>query len=199
MVIISEIFIASLLMLHNVFEAITLLNLVLQTGHEQLCLTDIKTYVHLTRSKLENLMAGETKWFKEENFDDMDCKAQQTLSLLPSARLWSANTSFGWEYYVTDVFEKFLSTFIEQLDVAFEQIEFWMAFDIFDPCKLPEKKEDLIQYSNNGLQDLGEYYGTQKANRLEGKVNAQDADIDATDSRVAFVQIDNVWKMHFIL
>ena len=200
MVIISEIFIASLLMLHNVFEAITLLNLVLQTGHEQLCLTDIKTYVRVTRSELQNLMAGETKWFKEENFDDMVCKAQQqTLSLSPSARLWSANTSFGWEYYVTDVFEKFLSTFIEQLDVAFEQIEFWMAFDIFDPRKLPEKKEELIQYGNNRLQDLGEYYGTQKVNRLEGKVNAQDADIDAIDSRVAFVQINNVQKMHFIL
>ena len=129
----------------------------------------------------------------------MVCKVQQqTLSLPPSARLWCADTSFGWEH-VTDVFKKLLSAFIEQLDVAFEQIEFWMAFDIFDPCKLPEKKEDLIQYSNNGLQDLGEYYGTQKANRLEGKVNAQDADIDATDSRVAFVQIDNVRKMHFIL
>ena len=88
MVIISEILTASLLMLHDVFEAITLLNLVLQTGNEQLCLTDVKTYVHLTRSKSENLTAGETKWFKEETFDDMVCKAQQqTLSLPPSARL----------------------------------------------------------------------------------------------------------------
>ena len=66
MVITSEIFIASLLMLRDVFEAIVPLNLVLQTGNEQLCLTDVKTYVHLTRSKLENLRAGETKWFKEE-------------------------------------------------------------------------------------------------------------------------------------
>ena len=72
--------------------------------------------------------AGETKWFKEENFDDMVCKAQQqTLGLPSSARLQSADTSFGWEHYVTDVFEKFLSAFIEQSDVAFEQIEFWMG------------------------------------------------------------------------
>ena len=55
-----------------------------------------------------------------------------------------------------------------------------MAFGIFDPCKLPEKKEDFIQYANKELQDLGEHHGTRKVNRLEGKVNAQDADIDTT-------------------
>ena len=141
MAITSEIFIASLLMLHDVFEAIAPLNLVLQTGNEQLCLTDVKTYVHLTRSKLENLMAGQMKRFKGENFDDKVCKMQQqTLSLPSNARLRSADTSFGWEHDVTDVFKKFLSAFIVQLDVAFEQIEFWMALDIFDPRKLPEKK-----------------------------------------------------------
>ena len=174
----SEIFIASLLMPRNAFEAIAPLNLVLQTGNKQLCLTDVKTYVHVTRSELENLRAGETKWFKEKNFDDMVCKTQQqTLSLPPSARLRSADTSLGWEHYVTAVFKKFLSEFIVQLDVAFEQLEFWMAFDIFDPRKLPEKK-DLIQYGNNKLQDLGEHYGMQKVNRFEGKVNVQDAGTD---------------------
>ena len=77
----------------DAFKDIAPLNLVLQKGNEQLCLT---TYVHLSRSKLENLMAGELKRFKEENFDDMVFKAQQqTLSLPPSARLQSAETSFG--------------------------------------------------------------------------------------------------------
>ena len=84
MAITSEICIASLLMLRDVFEAIAPPNLVLQTDNKELCLT----YVSLTMSKLENLRAGETKWFKEENFDDMVGKAlQQTLSLPPSARL----------------------------------------------------------------------------------------------------------------
>ena len=84
----SEIFTASILMLRDVFKAIAPPNLVLQTGNEQLCLTDVITYVLLTRSKLENPMAGEMKRFKEENFDDMACKAQQqTLSLPPSVRL----------------------------------------------------------------------------------------------------------------
>ena len=56
-----------------------------------------------------------------------------------------------------------------------------MAFDIFDPRKLPEKKEDLIQYSDNELQDLGKHYGSQKkVNRFEGKVNTQDTNIDTT-------------------
>ena len=55
-----------------------------------------------------------------------------------------------------------------------------MAFDIFYPHKLPEKKEDLIQYGDNKLQDLGEHYDMQKVNRFKGKVNAQDADIDTT-------------------
>ena len=78
------------------------------------------------------------------------------LSLPPSARIRSADTSFGWERYVTDVFEKLLSVFILLLDNASEQLEFWMAFDLLDPCKLPEKKEDLIQYSDE-LQDLGKH------------------------------------------
>ena len=181
MAITSETFIASLLILRDVFEAIAPLNLVLQTGNEQLCFTDVKTYVHLTRLKLENLRAGEVKWFKEENFDDMVLKAQQqTLSLPPSARLRSVDTSFGWERYVEDVFEKFLPAFTVQLDNAFEQLEFWMAFDILDLRKLPEKKEVLIQYGDKELQGLGEYYGTQKVKRFEGKSNAQDADIDTT-------------------
>ena len=196
----SEIFTASILMLRDVFKAIAPPNLVLQTGNKQLCLTDVITYVLLTRSKLENPMAGEMKRFKEENFDDMACKAQQqTLSLPPSVRLGSADTSFRWEHYVTDVFEKLLSGFIEQLDVAFEQVEFWMAFGIFDPRKLPEKKEDLIQYANNELQDLGEHHGTRKVNRLEGKVNAQDGDTDPTalTAEWPLPQIDNVRNTPF--
>ena len=41
-------------------------------------------------------------------------------------------------------------------------IERWMTFDIFNPCKLSEKKEDLIHYGNNKLQDLGENYAMGK-------------------------------------
>ena len=66
---------------------------------------------------------------------------QQTLSLRPIASLQSADTSFEWERYVTDVFEKFLSAFMLELDDAFEQLEFWMAFNILDPYKLTEKKK----------------------------------------------------------
>ena len=91
---------------------------------------------------MENLRAGETMCFKEENFDDMVCKVQQqTLSLPPSARLQSADISFGWERYVTDVFEKLLSAFIVELDNVLEQLEFWKAFNILDPYKLTEKKK----------------------------------------------------------
>ena len=130
---------------------------------------------------MENVRADETKWFKEQNFNDMVCKTQQqALNLPPSVRLRSANKSFGLERYITDVFKKFLSAFLVQLDDAFEQLKFWMAFGILDPGKLPEKKEDLIQHVDNELQDFGEHYGTRKVNRFEGKVNAQDADIDTT-------------------
>ena len=106
----SEIFNVSLFILYDVIPYSS--NLILQTGNGQLCLRDVKTYIHLTKSKLENLRTGETKWFEEEHFDDMVCKAQ------------SADTSFGWEHYVTDVFKKFLSIFIVQLDDAFEGLEF---------------------------------------------------------------------------
>ena len=47
-----------------------------------------------------------------------------------------------------------------------------MAFYILDPCKWPEKKEDLIQYSDNKLQGLGKHYGMWKVNRFEGKIIA---------------------------
>ena len=88
MTITSEIFITSLCMLHDVFEAIAPLNLVLQTVNEQLCLTDVMTYAHQSMSKLENLRAGETKWLKEENLDDMVHRVQQQmLRLSPCARL----------------------------------------------------------------------------------------------------------------
>ena len=107
-------------------------------------------------------------------------KAQQeTQSFLPNATLQSVDASFGWERYFTDAFEKFLSASIVQLGNAFEQIEFSMGFDILDPRKLPKRKEDLIQYGDNELQYLGEHYGAQKVIRFEGKVSAQDADIDA--------------------
>ena len=51
MAITSEIFIASYI--YIVYKAIAPLNLVLQTGIKQLCLTDVKTYIHITRSKLK--------------------------------------------------------------------------------------------------------------------------------------------------
>ena len=70
--------------------------------------------------------------------------------------------------------------FIEELDNTFEQLEFWISFAIFDPCKLPERKEDIINYGKNELQELGEFYGTKKVDKFKGKVNTQDPDIDLT-------------------
>ena len=98
-------------------------------------------------------------------------------------RLWSADASFEWKHCATDIFEKFLSAFVVQLDNAFEQLEFWIAFDILDPYKLSSKKEDLIQsiqWQHNVVQDLGKRYSTQKVNRFKGRVNTQGADIDTT-------------------
>ena len=51
-------------------------------------------------------------------------------------------------------------------------------------------KEDLIQYSGNELQDISKHYGRWG---FEGKVNAQDAEIDTSASTV-----DNVWKTPFM-
>ena len=45
-------------------------------------------------------------------------------------------------------------------------------------------KEDLIQYSGSELQDLSKHYGMWKINWFEGKVNAQDAEIDTSASTV---------------
>ena len=177
----SDIFIATLFMLHDVFDAIAPLNLVLQTNNKQLCLADVKTYVQLTKSALEKLSTGERKWFTQENFDNKVCKArEQMLSLPPSSRLRSADENFEWERFAADVFQRFVLAFIEELDNAFGQLEFWMSFAIFDPRKLPERKEEIINYGKNELQELGEFYSTKKVDKFKGKVNTQDLDIDLT-------------------
>ena len=119
------------------------------------------------------VQGGKFRWYGPQS-------ATANVKSPSNSKTSTADTSFGWERYVIDISEKFLSAFIVQLDDTFEQLEFWMVFDILDPGKLHEKKENLIQYGHNNLQGLGEHYGTQKVNRFEVKINAQDADIDTT-------------------
>ena len=44
----EEEFLATLLLLRDIFDAIAPLNLALQKSHESLCLSDVKTYIDKT-------------------------------------------------------------------------------------------------------------------------------------------------------
>lgn len=85
---------------------------------------------------------SERKWFTREKYNNMLLKAKdQALNLPSSARLRSAQ-NFEWENFSEEVYSQFVSRFVEEIDNAFEQLEFWMAFEIFDARKLPEKKKN---------------------------------------------------------
>ena len=60
-------FLATLLLLRDIFDAISPLNIALQKSHESLCLSNVKTYVDKTQDALKKL-AIKGHWFDEEKF-----------------------------------------------------------------------------------------------------------------------------------
>ena len=79
-------------------------------------------------------------------------------------------------------FHPFVGAFIAEINEAFEQLQFWVNFTIFDPRKLPKAKEELKRYGNEELSELLSHYTVSKADVFKAKTSAA-ADIDSDKAR----------------
>ena len=93
------------------------------------------------------------------------------------------NQSFTWITFEKDVYNKFIGRFIEEVDGAFEQLESWLNFVVFDPRKLPDDKAELNEYGNLEIDQLISFYGEEKSDEYKGKVNTQGPDINKLEMR----------------
>ena len=75
---------------------------------------------------------------------------EEILSLLPMAGLQNSDT-FDWQTFKSETICNFVERFIEEITEAFEQLQSWIKFKIFDPQKLPKPKDQLISYNNKEL------------------------------------------------
>ena len=76
------------------------------------------------------------------------------------------------------MYRKFVSSFKAEIDAAFDQLEFWLTFIVFDPIKLPEAREDLDVYGRLEKDDLTSFFGQDKTDVYKGKSSFQKADIN---------------------
>ena len=65
---------------------------------------------------------------------------EQMLSLPPSANLRNS-IKFSFEQFCDKTYPRFITQFVEEIKEAFTHLDFWLAFSIFDPCKLPKNLE----------------------------------------------------------
>ena len=172
-------FIATILMLRDVFDAVQPLNLVLQKGDGSLCLADIPVYLHKTLKGLEKLESPENrKWCQEEKFNELKEMAdEETLNMPPSSKLRSSN-QFNFAFFIQNTYIPFAHRFTEEIQEAFKQLDFWLCFIIFDPRMLPNNEEDFIEYGKNELDKLASWYGEPKIDRMDGEESHQPPDIN---------------------
>ena len=182
-------FLATLLLLRDVFAAIAPLNLALQKSHESLCLSDIKTYVEKSQNSLQNLLDNKRPWFVKSNFDELKQNAlEQIGSLFPWANFRKLGT-FKWDDFEKNVYCKFVHSFKVEIDGAFDQLAFWLNFIVFDPRKLPESRDDLDAYGRPEIDDLTSFYGQDKTDVYKGKSSFQKADINSINEWEGFKSI----------
>ena len=72
---------------------------------------------------------------------------EEILSLPVLARICHTD-QFNWESFMNATFDPFIDAFIEEMNEAFEQFQFWVNFTIFDQRKLPKAKEGLKRNGN---------------------------------------------------
>ena len=89
-------FLATLLLLRDIFDAIAPLNLALQKSHELLCLSDVKTYIDKTRDALKKL-AIKGHWFDEGKFKKLKQIATDQTSSLSTFTNLLKNVLFKWD------------------------------------------------------------------------------------------------------
>ena len=75
-------------------------------------------------------------------------------------------------------FDPFVDAFIEEINEAFEQLQFWVNFIIFDQRKLPRAKEELKIHGNKKFSELLSYYAVSKTDVFKATRTSIVADID---------------------
>ena len=93
---------------------------------------------------------------------------EQRLSLPPSANLRNS-VKFSFEKFRDETYPRFIMRFVEEIKEAFTKLDFWLAFSIFDPGKLPENLEVEDSYEEEEIHKLISWYGVQKSDTYEGK------------------------------
>ena len=76
------------------------------------------------------------------------------------------------------IFHSFVDAFIEEINEAFGQFQFWINFSILDPRKLPKAKEELKMYGNKELSELLSHYAVSKTDIFKANRTSAAADID---------------------
>ena len=66
------------------------------------------------------------------------------------------------------VYLSFIESFIAELKKAFQQLDFWLNFVIFDPQKLPD---NLDNYVNEELDVLASNYAENQSSTYKGQVS----------------------------
>ena len=72
----------------------------------------------------------------------------------------------------------FVDSFIEEINEAFKQLDFWHRLRILDPRNLPTDQEDLSAYGDEDLEQLLDHYRKSKSDTFKGETVSQDRDID---------------------
>lgn len=85
-------------MLLNIFAAIHLHALFLQSSPANICLSDFLMHVEKANIDLDNLKDGHRKYFPKENFNDIVTIAEElTSSLLTTSRLRRKTTAINFD------------------------------------------------------------------------------------------------------
>ena len=179
----SKSFLATILMLRDVFAGIQPLNLVLQKAGESLCLADIPVYLDKTISSLEKLrIPRQRSFFRKDKHDDLINSAAIAISSLPPSAATRSNLKpFDLNDFEKTVFIPFLDAFIVEVQEAFSQLDFWLSFVVFDPRKLPEDQNLLDGYGDDEISNLLGHYGVNHSDEYEGKTNHQAADLNTDE------------------
>ena len=151
---------------------IHLLVLFLQKGQDSLCQSQAQTVVDLTF--VHNKMH-----FTEEEFNKMYSQATEQLPLLPPLTS-SRQEPFNFTSFQKNTCTNFISAFEDELEKAFEPINFWKCFLVFDPHGLIK----ITAYGNHELENRIDHYENIKRDMFKDNTVTQDLDID--DEKTCF-------------
>ena len=146
-------------MLMEMFEHTGPLGLVLQKA--DLCLTDLPMFVEMTVTQLQKIKEpASRKWFSLSKYDQLKKIADEEITSLPiSARLRTGSANFSFNNFQVQTYYPFVDSFIEEINEAFKQLDFWYRLRILDHRNLPTDQEDLSAYGDEDLEQLLDHYG----------------------------------------